>query len=215
MSRNGGATLSIYYTYAYLRESGTPYYIGKGKGKRAWAKHSKWLPKPKDPSRVLVLKTGLTEGEAFKHEVYLIAVFGRKDLGTGILHNRTNGGDGLSGLVFTSEHKTNLVLAHKNMPAHKKQKRAADISTSQKDRYKRMSEREKEELAKKASEGNRNRHPDKEAERRAKISTHQLEHSHVSGTSWWVNSSGETTRQVNSPGPQWQRGRKFQEIQCQ
>jgi hypothetical protein len=208
-------TSGKFYTYAYLREDGTPYYIGKGNGKRATVRRKKGINPPKDLSRVIYLKQNLSEEEAFKHERYMVFVFGRKDLGTGILHNRTNGGDGLSGLVFTSEHKTNLMLAHKNMPAHKKQKRAADISTSQKDRYRRMSEKEKEELAKKASEGNRNRHPDKEAERRAKISAHQLEHSHVSGKSWWVNSSGETTRQVNSPGPQWQRGRKFQEIQCQ
>ena len=81
-----------YYTYAYLREDRTPYYIGKGKGRRLYKKRSKGVNAPKDKSRILILKQNLTEEESFRHEVYMIAVFGRKDLGTGILHNRTNGG---------------------------------------------------------------------------------------------------------------------------
>jgi hypothetical protein len=45
------------------------------------------------------LKRNLTEEEAFRHECYMIAVFGRKDIGTGILRNLTDGGDGVQGLT--------------------------------------------------------------------------------------------------------------------
>lgn len=82
-----------YYTYAYLREDGSPYYIGKGKKNRIFIRSKKDVPAPKDKSRAIFLKKNLTEDEAFKHEIYMIAIFGRKDLRTGILINRTPGGD--------------------------------------------------------------------------------------------------------------------------
>jgi hypothetical protein len=84
-----------FYTYAYLREDRTPYYIGKGKGYRIKSKQRN-INQPKDKSRVIFLKQNLTEEEAFKHEKYMIAVFGRKDLGSGILHNKSDGGEGVS-----------------------------------------------------------------------------------------------------------------------
>ena len=93
-----------YYTYAYLREDKTPYYIGKGRGKRIYSTN-RAIKAPKDKSRILFLKKGLTEAEAFKHEVYMIFVLGRKDLGTGILRNLTNGGEGASGAVTNAETK--------------------------------------------------------------------------------------------------------------
>ena len=80
-----------FYTYAYLREDGTPYYIGKGKGNRAWDAMHKPVGKPSH-DRIMLLKTNLTEAEAFKHEIYMISVFGRIDKGTGILRNKSDGG---------------------------------------------------------------------------------------------------------------------------
>ncbi len=87
--------MSEYYTYAYLREDKTPYYIGKGKDDRIYSTNRRIKP-PKDKSRIIYLKQNLTEEQAFKHEIYMIAVLGRKDNGTGILHNRTDGGEGVS-----------------------------------------------------------------------------------------------------------------------
>jgi hypothetical protein len=102
-----------YYTYAYLREDRTPYYIGKGKGNRAYKKKRGKINPPKDKSRIIFLKQNLTEAEAFKHEIYMIDVFGRKDLGTGILHNRTDGGEGSSGWVPSEETRRKISEASK------------------------------------------------------------------------------------------------------
>jgi len=97
-----------YYTYAYLREDRTPYYIGKGSGCRIYCKKGRPCSKPKDKSRIIFLKQNLTEEEAFKHERYMIAVFGRKDLETGILYNKTDGGDGTSGRIKTEEEREKI-----------------------------------------------------------------------------------------------------------
>jgi len=95
-----------FYTYAYLREDGTPYYIGKGKGRRAYSKnHSVFVP-PEE--RILFLKKNLLEEDAYQHEAYMISVFGRKDLGTGILHNKTNGGDGTKGMLLTETQRNEI-----------------------------------------------------------------------------------------------------------
>jgi len=112
-----------YYTYAYLREDKTPYYIGKGKGNRLYKKGSRvFAPPPKN--RIIFLKQNLTEEEAFKHEVYMIAVFGRKDLGTGILLNRTDGGEGVSGALRSDETRKKISEANKNQSKETRRKRS-------------------------------------------------------------------------------------------
>ena len=105
--------LDRFYTYAYLREDGSPYYIGKGSGKRAWARHPGCsATRPADKSKILILKKGLTEEQAFRHERYMIFIFGRRDLGTGILRNQTNGG--ISDLGLSEVTKGRMSRAERN-----------------------------------------------------------------------------------------------------
>jgi hypothetical protein len=93
---------NTYYTYAWLREDMTPYYVGKGIRNRAYCPHRRgdtyMSPPPRE--RVLFLKKNLTEFDAYKHENYIISILGLKSEG-GILINMSYGGEGTSGREAT------------------------------------------------------------------------------------------------------------------
>ena len=91
----------------YLREDGTPYYVGKGTGYRAYSKDRTIKP-PKDLSRIIFHAQNLTEEEAFAIEIEQIKKYGRVNNNTGILRNLTDGGEGSSGNIVSEETRAKL-----------------------------------------------------------------------------------------------------------
>ncbi len=94
-----------YYTYIYIRpDNNDVFYVGKGSGSR----YRQHLKRARNPHLYAVIKhlenAGLkpiikkilitsSEDEAYDLEKFLISFYGRKDLGTGTLVNKTEGGE--------------------------------------------------------------------------------------------------------------------------
>lgn len=79
-----------FYTYLWLREDGTPYYVGKGKNGRAFQRHRMGEAPAKDR---VIIEYHESEDDALEAEKFLISFYGRKDLETGSLINLTDGGE--------------------------------------------------------------------------------------------------------------------------
>ena len=119
----------MFYTYAYLRTDDTPYYIGKGTRYRAWIRNPKDRVKaPKDKSRILILKKFEKEEDAFKHEIYMIAIYGRKSEG-GILINLCAGGEGASA-PKSEEHRRKIAESNTGVLRSEETKKRMSIAKS-------------------------------------------------------------------------------------
>lgn len=117
----------MFYVYFHFRKSdGQLFYIGKGKNDRAWSfknRNRHWRNTvAKHDFEVAFFARDLTETKAFEIETLLIDTFGVANLA-----NMTNGGDGVSGYVFTAEDREKMAKAQRGRkhPEHVKQKISA------------------------------------------------------------------------------------------
>jgi hypothetical protein len=113
----------MYYVYVYRdprpTKNNQPVYVGKGMGDRDlshWSKRSHNKPfqdfiahlkvREMEAPCIRVFETE-NEQEAFDKEKELIALYGRRDIGTGTLFNKTNGGEGVAGYTKSEQEKSN------------------------------------------------------------------------------------------------------------
>lgn len=116
----------MYYTYMHRRADDLlPFYIGKGKGHRAFntrRRSQRWTRTvAKHGLLIEVLANWETEAEAFEHEKFLIKCF--KEAGYGLV-NMTDGGDGTSGLTWSDGSKTSFSEIRKTVGITEKNREA-------------------------------------------------------------------------------------------
>jgi hypothetical protein len=113
-----------FYVYVLFREDGSPFYIGKGHGRRLTESIRGDERKNSHKQRIIdkmnragieipavKLRMHLLEAEAFEIENALIKAIGRQP--NGPLVNLTDGGEGPSGRTLSESHRNALVMSRK------------------------------------------------------------------------------------------------------
>ncbi len=112
----------MFYVYLHIRlDTGRPFYVGKGLGKRSEI-HSNKSKEWKEISSfngydIIILESELSEYDSFELEKYWI-----KRIGRNLLVNKTDGGGSTFGLKHTKESKNKMSASRKGIPTSKKQK---------------------------------------------------------------------------------------------
>jgi hypothetical protein len=217
------------YIYLDPRKGLEPFYVGKGIGNRAEShllkSHNREMnfkisKMRKDGVKPVINKLLMeSESNAFLYEIKLIKEFGRKDLKTGTLLNRTDGGDGVSGAIISEETRLRWSAERKANPNYRGHIRTVEhrhkISESLKGRH------PSEETLLKLK--NRPKRPGKIGLKASEETIQKCREANI-GRQWW-NFNGESRFNVESPGPEWKLGRTSfkrrtnaeitaQEIQC-
>lgn len=118
-----------FYVYAWCYPEGTPFYVGRGSGRRykdEFGRNTLFqrivAKIRRDGAEPTIVRwhDGLREEDATRLEVAYIRLFGRRDNGTGVLCNMTDGGDGVKGAP------RNPVAIEKTASFHRGRKRSAD-----------------------------------------------------------------------------------------
>jgi hypothetical protein len=106
------------YVYRHIRlDKNEPFYIGIGsdenynRAKTNTRRNKHWLNISKFGFEVDILFDNLTWDEACEKEKEFIALYGRSDLGNGVLCNLTNGGDGVLGRIFKHTEDSKLKMS--------------------------------------------------------------------------------------------------------
>lgn len=78
--------------------------------------------------KIDIVFDNLTWEDACEKEKQLISFYGRKDIGTGILVNHTNGGDGSNGRIFSKETRKKMSKTRKGVKVTEEQKNKTRLS---------------------------------------------------------------------------------------